>query len=165
METLKHPACTVGWVIWVARLCRSCLSPGKATRISHGRNPNGTIQLLKIKKNIKKALFLAVLWLNFKGLWSVSVGNVKIGTVRIMRKSSWRCRNADEYKYLQSMCHCFEKSHQSSSVTKYRGCTAGRSSVDGGLCQNPIFAAAKFCGAAKGTSGWIVLFLLNKVHI
>ena len=25
METLKHPACTVGWV---ARLCRSWLSPG-----------------------------------------------------------------------------------------------------------------------------------------
>ena len=35
METLKHPACTVGWV---ARLCRSCLSPGKTTRISHGRD-------------------------------------------------------------------------------------------------------------------------------
>ena len=28
METLKHPACTLGWV---ARLCRSWLSPGKAT--------------------------------------------------------------------------------------------------------------------------------------
>ena len=42
IETLKHPALTVGWV---ARLCRSWLSPGKATRISHGRNPNGTIQL------------------------------------------------------------------------------------------------------------------------
>ena len=35
METLKKkkPACTVGWV---ARLCPSWLSPGKATRISHG---------------------------------------------------------------------------------------------------------------------------------
>ena len=31
----KHPACTVGWV---ARLCRCWLSPGKATRISRGRN-------------------------------------------------------------------------------------------------------------------------------
>ena len=41
METLKHPACTVGWV---ARLCRRWLSPGKATRIFHGRNPIGTIQ-------------------------------------------------------------------------------------------------------------------------
>ena len=40
METLKQPACTVGWV---ARLCRSWLSPGKATRIPPGRNPNGTI--------------------------------------------------------------------------------------------------------------------------
>ena len=28
METLKHPACTVGWI---ARLCRRWLSPGKAT--------------------------------------------------------------------------------------------------------------------------------------
>ena len=44
METLKHPACTLGWV---ARLCRSWLSPGKATRISHGRNPIWRIQLLR----------------------------------------------------------------------------------------------------------------------
>ena len=42
METPKHLTCTVGWV---ARPCRSWLSPGKATRISHGRNPIGTIQL------------------------------------------------------------------------------------------------------------------------
>ena len=42
METLKHPACTVNWV---ARLCRSWPSQGKATRISHGENPIGTIQL------------------------------------------------------------------------------------------------------------------------
>ena len=42
METLKHQACTVGRV---ARLCRSWLSPGKANRISHGRNPIGTLQL------------------------------------------------------------------------------------------------------------------------
>ena len=32
METLKHRACTVSWV---ARLGRSWLSPGKATRFSH----------------------------------------------------------------------------------------------------------------------------------
>ena len=42
METLKHPACTIGLI---ARLCRSWLSLGKAIRISYGRNPNGTIQL------------------------------------------------------------------------------------------------------------------------
>ena len=30
METLKHPACAVGWV---ERLCRGWLSSGKATRI------------------------------------------------------------------------------------------------------------------------------------
>ena len=47
METLKHSACTL---LWVARHCRSWLSPGKATRISHGRNPIGTIQLLKKKR-------------------------------------------------------------------------------------------------------------------
>ena len=41
MEILQHPACTLGWI---ARLCRRWLSPGKATRISHGRNPIGTIQ-------------------------------------------------------------------------------------------------------------------------
>ena len=42
MKTLKHPACTAGWL---ARLCRSWLSQGKAIRIPHGRNHNGTIQL------------------------------------------------------------------------------------------------------------------------
>ena len=40
--TLKHPPCIVGRV---ARLCCSWLSPGKAIRISHRRNPIGTIQL------------------------------------------------------------------------------------------------------------------------
>ena len=44
VETLNHLARTVGWV---ARLCRSWLSPGKATRISHGRNSNGTMQSKK----------------------------------------------------------------------------------------------------------------------
>ena len=42
METLKHPAYILGWVV---RLCRGRLFPGKVTRISHGRNPIGTIQL------------------------------------------------------------------------------------------------------------------------
>ena len=42
METLKHPACTVGWV---ARICRGCLSRGKAIRIFHMRNPIETIEL------------------------------------------------------------------------------------------------------------------------
>ena len=42
VETLKHPASTLGWV---ARLCRSWLSSWKATRISHGRSPVGTIHL------------------------------------------------------------------------------------------------------------------------
>ena len=38
METLKHPACSLGWV---ARLCRSWLLPGKATRIFHWKIPLG----------------------------------------------------------------------------------------------------------------------------
>ena len=42
METLNHPACTLGCI---ARLCRSWLSLSKTTRIPHGRNPIGTIQL------------------------------------------------------------------------------------------------------------------------
>ena len=42
IETLKHPACTVGWV---ARICRSWFSLGKATQILHSRNPIGTIKL------------------------------------------------------------------------------------------------------------------------
>ena len=42
IETLKHPVCSLGRV---ARLCRSWPSPGKAIRISHWRNPIGTIQL------------------------------------------------------------------------------------------------------------------------
>ena len=41
VKTLKHPACTVGWI---ARLCCSWLSPGKATQ---WEIPIGTIQLLK----------------------------------------------------------------------------------------------------------------------
>ena len=42
METRNHPACIIGWV---ARLCRSWLSPEAATRIPHGRDPNWTMQL------------------------------------------------------------------------------------------------------------------------
>ena len=41
---------TVGWI---ARPSHRWLSLGKATRISHGRNPNGTIQLQKIKKSYR----------------------------------------------------------------------------------------------------------------
>ena len=51
METLKHPACTGGWVV---RLCRSWLSPGKATQISRGRKPIWTIHLYSCKKYFKK---------------------------------------------------------------------------------------------------------------
>ena len=42
METQRHPACTLGWVVW---LCHSWFSSGKATQISHWRNHSGTKQL------------------------------------------------------------------------------------------------------------------------
>ena len=42
METLKHQACKLSSV---ARLCRSWLSPGKATRSFRGRNPVSTMLL------------------------------------------------------------------------------------------------------------------------
>ena len=60
METLKHPTCTLGWVAW---LCCSWLSPGKATWIFHGRIPIGTMQLLKKKKWLPATLTAALqLW-------------------------------------------------------------------------------------------------------
>ena len=58
METLTYPACTVGWV---AQLCRSWLSPWKATRISHGRNPNGAKLYLR-KKNYKDVLHVLLVF-------------------------------------------------------------------------------------------------------
>ena len=45
----QHPAYTIGWV---ARLCCNWLSPGKATQISHGRNPVGTVQLTQVLTSI-----------------------------------------------------------------------------------------------------------------
>ena len=56
METLEHPACTLGWV---ARLCRSWLCPGKATLFSHGRNPIGTIQYNTMEYNTIQYNFVA----------------------------------------------------------------------------------------------------------
>ena len=52
METIKHPACTVHWV---ARLCRSWLSPGKSNPIfpweeSHWDNTVAKSQNVKKKK-------------------------------------------------------------------------------------------------------------------
>ena len=54
METLEHLECTVGLV---ARLCRSWLSPGNATRIPRGRNPNWTIQYNCQKKKKYRVRF------------------------------------------------------------------------------------------------------------
>ena len=70
METLKHPACTLGWV---ARLCCSWLSPGKPTRIFYGRNPIGTIQLQKVlKKSLHFMYLTGWLILPKSGRWSCS---------------------------------------------------------------------------------------------
>ena len=63
MESLKCPACTVGWV---AQLCRSWLSLGKATRISHGRNPIGTTTgaaFFSSPPNITRHYLCDFLWL------------------------------------------------------------------------------------------------------
>ena len=60
METLKRPACTVGWV---ARICRSWLSPGKSKsnipcEKSHWDNTVvKSIKKRKKKKKKKKLLF------------------------------------------------------------------------------------------------------------
>ena len=51
METLKHPACTLGWVV---RLCQNWLSPGRQPKFPHRKNPIGTIHLFKKKKKKKK---------------------------------------------------------------------------------------------------------------
>ena len=53
-ETIKHPACTAGGV---AQLCRSWLSPGKATRISHGKNLVRTMHLLETSKKEKESSY------------------------------------------------------------------------------------------------------------
>ena len=57
METLKHPACTVGWV---AQLYCSWLSSRKATQISQVKNPIGGNTVVKSKskkKTIKHSLY------------------------------------------------------------------------------------------------------------
>ena len=82
METLKRSTCRV---IWVARLCRSWLSPGKATRIFHGRNPIGTIQLLKkIYKKVQDQVqaSLAMAWIElhpFATVWGLDFKEKKKG--------------------------------------------------------------------------------------
>ena len=47
METLKHPACTLGWV---ARLCRSWLSRGRQPEFPLGDIPLGQYSCKKKKK-------------------------------------------------------------------------------------------------------------------
>ena len=42
METLKHPACTVGWVV---RLFHNWLSLGQQLKFPTGKNPNEAVQL------------------------------------------------------------------------------------------------------------------------
>ena len=53
VETLKHPACTVGWV---ARLCRSWLSPGKQPESPMAKIPMGQYSSLKKKKKKNQSI-------------------------------------------------------------------------------------------------------------
>ena len=82
IKTLKHPACTVGWLVWLSHW----LSLGKATWISHGRNPIGTIQLYppKNKQNHTQ-------WWKFQiGQWKnlfVSL-NVTLGPATLLMTSA-----------------------------------------------------------------------------
>ena len=61
METLKHPACTLGWA---AQLSRSWLSQGKTTRVSNRGNPDGTIQLLDAKCKCNNHIHVGKMKLN-----------------------------------------------------------------------------------------------------
>ena len=57
METVKHPACNRGWV---ARLCRSWLSPGKVTEFPIGAIPLGQCSCKKSNKLTNTRCFLCV---------------------------------------------------------------------------------------------------------
>ena len=57
METLKRPACNRGWV---ARLCRSWLSPGKVTEFPIGAIPLGQCSCKKSNKLTNTRCFLCV---------------------------------------------------------------------------------------------------------
>ena len=50
-DTLKHPTCTVGWV---ARLCRTLCSTGKANQISHGKKSQWNNTVVKKKKKLNE---------------------------------------------------------------------------------------------------------------
>ena len=57
LETLKHPAGTVGWLVWVCQ--------GKQPEFYHGRNPIGTIQLkkiLKLKVRVRVRVWNTFMW-------------------------------------------------------------------------------------------------------
>ena len=62
MKTLKHPACTIDWVAQLLQLH----SLGRATWISQGRHPNGTIVVKKKKKsNSSQGIFPSLLHQHF----------------------------------------------------------------------------------------------------
>ena len=75
METLKHPVCTIGWVV---KLCSSRLSLRKATRIIQGRNPNGAIQLFKKKRGGGEGSFSGTGWSEY-GLRETSLEKQREG--------------------------------------------------------------------------------------
>ena len=55
METLKHPACTAGWV---ARLCRRWFSPNVLWEKSHRDN---TAVKSKVKKTAKQTIIIIIM--------------------------------------------------------------------------------------------------------
>ena len=113
METLNHPACTVGWL---ARLCHSWLSPVKATRISHGRNPNGTIQLLKKREREKKASTNCVSNLVFP-----CRGRNKCTRLQVFLQGLWIRMGKSSHTCLRGLVH----QAANSSVTRGYRCPIG----------------------------------------
>ena len=78
METLRHIACIVGWVVRLSQLA----FPRKATQSSHGRNPSGTIQLLKKKKGGGERKYLHIFYV-FRLTCIFTVGPIELSITNI----------------------------------------------------------------------------------
>ena len=59
LETLKYPACTVGWEV---QLCHSLLSPRKAPEFPMGEIPFGQYSCKRWKKNKSRCQLYSVKW-------------------------------------------------------------------------------------------------------
>ena len=108
MEMFKLPACTVGWV---AQLCRSWLSLGKATWISHGRNFIGTIQLQNAKmqpQKIQLSVCLLSVFRHVLALSSLTSKRVQSSTRCIVCymciSMSVLCLSASVFRHMSALC-------------------------------------------------------------